>query len=150
MIARTNLSGVTKITVTSRKKELQVLFEKMLEDATLRERFTKTHIQTKFSLTQPEAVQFLQFAEQKERLFRHDKTGQKWEEAAFAITEPAPPKTMMNVTPWWRQDMNRFNGSHQCTRCHQWIGGRGRHNKSARGHTKEICDIAMVEMLHQL
>ena len=36
-----------------------------------------------------------------------------------------------------------------CTRCGTLINGRGRHGKASRGHTKEECDIKMVEMLHK-
>lgn len=36
-----------------------------------------------------------------------------------------------------------------CSRCNSMINGKGRHRKSARGHTKEECDLAMVKSLHQ-
>lgn len=43
-----------------------------------------------------------------------------------------------------------FQPMSDCSRCGFKILGKGRHNKTARGHTKEECDLKMVEMLHRV
>lgn len=48
---------------------------------------------------------------------------------------------------WRRYPVYRKQGT--CSRCNSTIVGKGRHGKSSRGHTKEVCDLAMIKNLHQ-
>ncbi len=152
-MARTivNAQGVMKTSIPTRKEELRDAFRQMEEQLRLTEKiFTKSELRAHYHLSTNEATAFLKLMEEKETLASRGKAlhpGTGWREEAWLIVEAPKIRPGVRQIPQPRHLPRRMMGSHECDRCGSRIPGTGRHNKSSRGHTKAICDLAMVRMI---
>ena len=66
-----------------------------------------------------------------------------WARPGYGALPGFPGKTQS------KSERRRLAGRHECDRCGSTIPGKGRHRKSSRGHTRELCDLAMVRVIHE-
>ncbi len=141
-----------KTVVPTRKEELRDAFRQMEEQLRLTEKvFTKSELRTHYHLSTNEATAFLKLMEEKETLASRGKAaqlGSGWREETWVIVEAPKRRPPVPQVPRPRHLPRRMMGSHECDRCGSSIPGTGRHNKSSRGHTRALCDLAMVRMIH--
>ena len=160
--------------VDGRKKVLERLYDKMetelleycapaanapqkwtrgvLQEAP-RKSFTKTYLARTYELTALEVRNFIKLMEERDVLCEAASVAiNRWHEEAWTIRDrPVIKPSMPRVLPakGTRKYLpKRMQGKHLCQRCGTNIAGTGRHAKSSRGHTQEVCDIAMVNQIH--
>ena len=162
-------TGRMRTVEDSRKQQLEKQYDTMEES--LRKagkHFTKSYLVSAFNLRTPEFWAFIKLME-KRRVLGVDKPmvhmkGQRVaysEQIWYIVDRPGtvPVRQPTGLPGYFvqgfpsktqsRAERRRLSGSHLCDRCGTMIAGRGRHRKSARGHTQDKCDDAMVKLIHE-
>jgi hypothetical protein len=132
--------------------------------------FTKNWLMRTYGLRTTEVWSFIRLMEARQVLAKDNPVtkviGQRtvFSEASWHIVNrPAPGAQTRPIPPWASYGAlpgfpgktmskgmrRRLAGQHLCDRCGSVIAGKGRHRKSSRGHTREICDLAMVKVIHE-
>ena len=155
-------TGQMRTIFDSRKQQLEKQYD-LMEDA-LRKgevHFTKNTLAGMYGLATREVWGFLKVMEEREVLAKDNPILNRGysEQTWHIVARPVPKPTFRNTpqSPWLtpvprggrRLVRKLTRGTHLCDRCGSIIPGRGRHNKSARGHTTEVCDLAMVKVIHE-
>ncbi len=156
-------TGRMRTIVDSRKQQLEKQYD-LMEDA-LRKgeiHFTKKSLAAMHGLETREVWGFLKLMEERKVLAKDNPILKRgYSEQTWHIVARPVPKITFNHTfqpsPWLtpvprggrRLVRKLTRGNHLCDRCGSVIPGKGRHAKSLRGHTRDVCDLSMVKVIHE-
>jgi hypothetical protein len=154
-------NGRMQTIIDSRRIQLEKQYD-LMEDALRKEErhFTKKHLAVTYGLETREVWGFLKLMLSRSVLAEDPavvtKKGQRgvYSEPSFHIIDRPLPKPSFGPAskqvPYAGHAVaRRLRGSHLCDRCGSIIAGKGRHRKSTRGHTRDLCDLAMVRVIHE-
>ncbi len=122
--------------------------------------FTKKTLVKMYGLSSPDVWNFIKEMERRSVLAKDVpiQTRGYSEERWYIIDRPPvvgpvsatkQPTWMMATPRGGRRLLRRLQYTSVCDRCGSHIPGKGRHAKSSRGHTTEICDLAMVKVIQE-
>ena len=155
-------TGQMRTIVDSRQVQLEKKYDLMEEALRKGEiHFTKTSLGRDYGLSRPEVWSFVRLMDTRQILAK-DNPVTKLIGNRTVFSEPSwhiVDRPTSKAVPAWaqsdfpgkttsRRQQRRLAGRHLCDRCGSTILGKGRHNKSSRGHTRELCDLAMVSVIH--
>src|SRR5512135_3129102 len=154
-------NGRVQTIIDSRRIQLEKQYD-LMEVALRNEEkhFTKKYLAATYGLETREVWAFLKLMIHREVLATDPpvitKTGQRgvyYEPSYHIVARPIPKPVFgggrVKQVPYAGHAIaRRLRGSHLCDRCGSVIQGTGRHRKSSRGHTREVCDLAMVQVIH--
>src|SRR5580704_4261285 len=135
------------------KQELHDLFLRMVNILRIPDcTFTKSKVMSYYNLTFSETKMFIKYLDENKILGYIDKApNPKWNEIEYFIVLPKiqplnlPYSKAIKYKP--KHIPRKMMGFHTCNRCGAVIPGTGRHAKSARGHTQDVCDAMMVQVI---
>jgi len=158
-------NGRMRTVIEARKQQVEKQYDSMEEALRKGEvHFTKKWLAQTYGLTTPEVWGFIKLMRTR-RVLGVDPSPPKltkgWREESWYLVNRPQPWGLVPVAPVQGQ-MPRFPsktqslrerrmmaGTHLCDRCGSMIPGTGRHRKSSRGHTRDVCDLAMVKVIHE-
>ena len=155
-------TGRMRTIIEARKQQVEKQYDSMEEALRKGEiHFTKKALAQTYGLTTPEVWGFIKLMRTRSVL-GIDPTPPKltkgWREESWYIVDrprpwalPPPRGPGQGPFPGKTQsdsERRRMSGTHLCDRCGSIIPGTGRHRKSSRGHTRDVCDLAMVKVIH--
>lgn len=154
-------TGRMRTIIEARKQQVEKQYDSMEEALHKGEiHFTKKWLAQAYGLSTPEVWGFLKLMRERGALGADPippKLTKGWrEESWYIVGRPQPysrsvslPGPVFPGKTVSRSERRRMTGTHLCDRCGSVIPGTGRHRKSSRGHTREVCDLAMVKVIHE-